>query len=168
MTFSLLKKCNVFFFQLENIFFWSFSNAVVALKHFIISSFASTDKRTPPFLVCCSGRPWCFFIRKNRSLEKSGCWLGLSWQFACCLRQDYRLDGEVLLPYDLKASGAHATMLQKIGVLTTEEELDWDDSGTSWMLVAIWDFKVDDAYKKDMERVQLGCLVEIWPVRDLH
>eukprot|EP00434_Breviolum_minutum_P005718 symbB.v1.2.005038.t1/scaffold291.1/size238869/3 len=35
--------------------------------------------------------------------------------------EDYRLDGEVLLPYDLKASGAHATMLQKIGVLTTEE-----------------------------------------------
>lgn len=35
--------------------------------------------------------------------------------------EDYRLDGEVLLPYDLKASGAHASMLQKIGVLTAEE-----------------------------------------------
>lgn len=35
--------------------------------------------------------------------------------------QDYRLDGEVLLPYDLKASSAHATMLQKIGVLKAED-----------------------------------------------
>ncbi|CAJ1458115.1 unnamed protein product [Effrenium voratum] len=35
--------------------------------------------------------------------------------------EDYRLDGEFLLPYDLKASEAHATMLQKIGVLTAEE-----------------------------------------------
>lgn len=35
--------------------------------------------------------------------------------------EDYRLDGEVLLPYDLKASAAHASMLQSIGVLTAEE-----------------------------------------------
>lgn len=58
---------------------------------------------------------------------------------AYCLRQDYRLDGEVLLPYDLKASGAHATMLQKIGVLTTEEELDGMIPGHSecWWLYEI-------------------------------
>lgn len=37
--------------------------------------------------------------------------------------EDYRLDGEFLLPYDLKASEAHATMLQKIGVLTAEEPI---------------------------------------------
>ena len=44
----------------------------------------------------------------------------------CSRSQDYRLDGEVLLPYDLKASGAHASMLQKIGVLTAEEpDLNW-------------------------------------------
>jgi len=36
---------------------------------------------------------------------------------------DYRLDGEVLLPYDVKASKAHAQMLHSIGVLT-QEELD--------------------------------------------
>lgn len=35
--------------------------------------------------------------------------------------KDYRLDGEVLLPYDLKASAAHASMLQSIGVLTAED-----------------------------------------------
>ncbi|CAE7248656.1 argH [Symbiodinium sp. CCMP2456] len=35
--------------------------------------------------------------------------------------EDYRFDGEYLLPYDLKASEAHATMLQKIGVLNAKE-----------------------------------------------
>ena len=40
---------------------------------------------------------------------------------AALVRQDYRLDGEVLLPYDLKASAAHASMLQKIAVLTAED-----------------------------------------------
>mmetsp|Transcript_2877 Transcript_2877/g.6886 ORF Transcript_2877/g.6886 Transcript_2877/m.6886 type:complete len:414 (+) Transcript_2877:33-1274(+) len=35
--------------------------------------------------------------------------------------EDYRFDGEYLLPYDLKASEAHACMLQKIGVLSAEE-----------------------------------------------
>ena len=35
--------------------------------------------------------------------------------------EDFRLDGEILLPYDLKASGAHAAMLQKISVISKEE-----------------------------------------------
>lgn len=35
--------------------------------------------------------------------------------------EDFRIDGEALLPYDLKASEAHASMLQKIGVLSPEE-----------------------------------------------
>lgn len=35
--------------------------------------------------------------------------------------EDFRIDGEHMLPYDLKASEAHATMLQKIGVLTAPE-----------------------------------------------
>jgi len=35
--------------------------------------------------------------------------------------EDYRIDSEYLLPFDLKASEAHAQMLSKIGVLTAEE-----------------------------------------------
>lgn len=35
--------------------------------------------------------------------------------------EDYKIDGEFLLRYDLQASEAHATMLQKIGVLTSDE-----------------------------------------------
>jgi len=35
--------------------------------------------------------------------------------------EDYKMDGEHLLPYDLRASEAHAVMLHKIGVLTKEE-----------------------------------------------
>lgn len=35
--------------------------------------------------------------------------------------EDYRIDGEFLLPYDLTASAAHAAMLSKIGVVTAEE-----------------------------------------------
>mmetsp|Transcript_36648 Transcript_36648/g.80305 ORF Transcript_36648/g.80305 Transcript_36648/m.80305 type:complete len:412 (-) Transcript_36648:116-1351(-) len=35
--------------------------------------------------------------------------------------EDYRIDGEHLLSYDLRASEAHAEMLQSIGVLTAEE-----------------------------------------------
>lgn len=38
--------------------------------------------------------------------------------------EDFRLDGEVLLPYDLKASGAHAAMLAKISVISKEEPLE--------------------------------------------
>ena len=45
-------------------------------------------------------------------------------------QEDYRLDGEVLLPYDLKASGAHAVMLQKIGVLTAEDMEDEFKAGS--------------------------------------
>lgn len=35
--------------------------------------------------------------------------------------EDYRIDGEYMLPYDLRASEAHASMLHGIGVLTKEE-----------------------------------------------
>eukprot|EP00425_Heterocapsa_triquetra_P043920 CAMPEP_0195066882 /NCGR_PEP_ID=MMETSP0448-20130528/12114_1 /TAXON_ID=66468 /ORGANISM="Heterocapsa triquestra, Strain CCMP 448" /LENGTH=414 /DNA_ID=CAMNT_0040098209 /DNA_START=39 /DNA_END=1283 /DNA_ORIENTATION=- len=35
--------------------------------------------------------------------------------------EDYVIDGKHMLPYDLKASEAHAMMLGKIGVLTSEE-----------------------------------------------
>jgi len=35
--------------------------------------------------------------------------------------EDYRIDGECMVPYDLKASDAHAQMLQKIGVLRADE-----------------------------------------------
>lgn len=35
--------------------------------------------------------------------------------------EDYRIDGEHMLPFDLKASAAHAKGLQKIGVLTAPE-----------------------------------------------
>jgi len=35
--------------------------------------------------------------------------------------EDFRIDGEHMLPYDLRASEAHAKMLGKIGVLTSEE-----------------------------------------------
>jgi len=35
--------------------------------------------------------------------------------------EDYRIDSEFLIPYDLKASEAHAKMLAGIGVLTSEE-----------------------------------------------
>lgn len=59
-------------------------------------------------------------------------------------RQDYRLDGEVLLPYDLKASSAHATMLQKIGVLQAEETrrvdgvLGWGCGEGGQILLSMW------------------------------
>mmetsp|Transcript_137356 Transcript_137356/g.342546 ORF Transcript_137356/g.342546 Transcript_137356/m.342546 type:complete len:417 (+) Transcript_137356:126-1376(+) len=35
--------------------------------------------------------------------------------------EDYRIDGDYMLPFDLQASEAHAMMLSKIGVLTAEE-----------------------------------------------
>jgi len=35
--------------------------------------------------------------------------------------EDFRIDGEFMLPYDIKASKAHAAMLAKIGVLTAQE-----------------------------------------------
>jgi len=35
--------------------------------------------------------------------------------------EDYRIDSEFMLPYDIKASSAHARMLAKIGVLTQAE-----------------------------------------------
>jgi len=35
--------------------------------------------------------------------------------------EDYRIDGEHMLPYDLQASEAHAEMLHAIKVLTAEE-----------------------------------------------
>eukprot|EP00386_Alphamonas_edax_P001908 GDKI01005767.1.p1 GENE.GDKI01005767.1~~GDKI01005767.1.p1 ORF type:complete len:411 (-),score=123.10 GDKI01005767.1:250-1482(-) len=35
--------------------------------------------------------------------------------------EDYRLDGEYMLPFDVKASKAHAAMLQNINVITEEE-----------------------------------------------
>jgi len=35
--------------------------------------------------------------------------------------EDYKMDGEFLLPFDIKASEAHALMLAKIGVLTAAE-----------------------------------------------
>ena len=143
-----------------NIFFWSFSNAVVALKHFIISSFASTDS--------CFGRPWCFFIwKESKSWEirlftwtimkicvLSSPGLSLRWWSAVALW--------------LKGKWCSCHHASEDWCAHYWGRVGWDHSGTSWMLVAMCDFKVDDAYKKDMERVQLGCFVEIWPVLDLH
>lgn len=55
------------------------------------------------------------------------------------LCQDFRLDGEVLLPFDLKASAAHATMLQKIGVLTKEVAVfAWGRPRQLWLGFCFW------------------------------
>mmetsp|Transcript_7901 Transcript_7901/g.17449 ORF Transcript_7901/g.17449 Transcript_7901/m.17449 type:complete len:404 (-) Transcript_7901:53-1264(-) len=40
---------------------------------------------------------------------------------AYTIGEDYRIDGELMLPYDIIASKAHASGLQSIGVLTEEE-----------------------------------------------
>eukprot|EP00971_Amphidinium_carterae_P187425 3720007-Amphidinium_carterae.1 len=40
---------------------------------------------------------------------------------AYTIGEDYRIDGELMLPYDILASKAHASGLQSIGVLTEEE-----------------------------------------------
>jgi len=58
--------------------------------------------------------------------------------------EDYRIDSETMLPYDIQASRAHASMLQKIGVISAAELQTLDSALQE--IDALWrkgEFKVE-------------------------